>query len=294
MEGRSHVLSGWVTGALVGSVLPIAPGHAVLGATGGVLAFAAVAAGAAAFNDLDHDDAAASRVLGPVSRLLAETVQLYARGIYRLTRGPGDPVKRGAHRGATHAVPLLVAPCAAIAALPWVASGVAGSVAEVAGWDVAAARLWAGPVAVAAVIAFALLLVADRLGSRFLAAVGVLGVVGGGTVMAGDPAGALVAVAPWVALAVLVGTATHVVGDAVTECGGPWLAPLYTRDGARWVRIALPKWVAFRTGARFERLFVFPALALAAVAVTPVVGPTVLDIALPRLVDMGHDAIQAF
>lgn len=281
--GRTHVLSGYVTGTLTGTALGFP--------ASGVVAFSIVAAGAAALNDLDHDHAAASRVLGPVSRLLAETVQAYARLLYRVTRGPGDPDRRGAHRGATHALPLLLIPCAVLLVLPHAASGVAGSVAELAGANPGPVQRWAGPAAVAVVVGFCVLLAADRLGGRVLIAATVAGVVLG---VGHDPATALLSVTPWVALAVLVGTVTHVMGDAVTEQGGPWLAPLYRQDSGsdrerRWVRLALPKVLAFRTGGWFERWVVFPALVVAAVLVTPVLGGWLLDTAAGP----AHGAVEA-
>lgn len=286
MEGKSHVLSGWCTGMLAGAALPIP--------TAGAIGFAAVAAGAAALNDLDHDDAAATRVLGPLSRILAEAVQAYARMLYRLTRGPGDPEKRGAHRGATHSIPLLLIPCGLLAVLPWIASTLGGSVAELAGWNTQAAERWTGPVAVGVVIGFCLLIAADRLGSRFLAGAALLAVLFGAMKLdVGDPAQALVSVAPWVALAVLVGTITHVLGDWVTECGLYALAPLYRvgqgEERQHWVRLALPKWAAFKTGQWFERWIVFPLLILAGLAVTPGLWPLVS----PLLQHAGHATAEA-
>lgn len=270
MMGRSHVISGWCTGVLVGSRLPI-PAAAVIG-------FGCVGAGAAALNDLDHDDAAASRVLGPISRLLAETVQCYARWIYRRTRGQGDPEHRGAHRGATHALPLLPIPCAALWVMPWIVAAVARSVGKLhTGWDPDLMARWAGATSVAMVIGFCLLLVADRLGSRVLiGAAGLALLLGGAQTDIHDPAGLLWSLAPWTALAVLVGTVTHVLGDLVTECGLYALAPFYRvgegKDRKHWVRIALPRWLAFKTGHWFENWVVFPLLAGSAVLVTPVVG----------------------
>lgn len=230
MLGRSHVLSGWCTGMLAGAALPIP--------TVGAIGFATVAAGAAALNDLDHDDAAATRVLGPLSRILAEAVQAYARLLYRLTRGPGDPEQRGAHRGATHSIPLLLIPCGLLAVLPWIASKVGSSVAELAGWDTVAAERWAGPVAVGVVIGFCLLVAADRLGSRFLAGAALLAVLFGALKLdVGDPAHALASVAPWVALAVLVGT-----GLARARRLGYRVRPVRPRA-------ALPSWEGRRTSA---------------------------------------------
>lgn len=271
---------------LAGAALPIP--------TVGAIGFATVAAGAAALNDLDHDDAAATRVLGPLSRILAEVVQAYARLLYRLTRGPGDPEKRGAHRGATHSIPLLLIPCGLLAVLPWIASKMSGSVAELAGWDTGSAERWTGPVAVGVVIGFCLLVAADRLGSRFLAGAALLAVLFGALKLdVGDPAHALASVAPWVALAVLVGTVTHVLGDWITECGLYALAPLYRigkgEERQHWVRLALPKWAAFKTGGWFEHGVVFPLLILAGLAVTPGVWPLIS----PLIWDAGHGAVEA-
>lgn len=295
--GRSHVASGWCTGALVGYMIGLPPA--------GVVGFGCVTAGASALNDLDHDDSSASRVLGRVSALLADLVQAYARWVYRVTRGPGDPRRKGAHRGATHSLPLLLLPCAALAVLPWLGSVLTRSVAAVAGWDGEPVAYWVGPVAVGAVIVFCVLVAADRLGSRVLvgaafAAVGLSvgqgqgqgsvgqGSVGQGSVGQGgvvqDWAAGLVAVAPWVALAVLVGTVTHVLGDLVTESGLYAFAPLYrvqvgTDRERRWVRVALPKWLAFKTNGWFEQRVVFPALAVCAVLLIPGVWPLAVELA---------------
>ncbi len=256
MLGRSHILSGWCTGALTATAIGLPPV--------GIVAFGCVTAGASALNDLDHDDACASRVLGPVSRALAELVQAYARLLYRLTRGPGDPRRRGAHRGATHSIPLLLPPCGVLAVLPQVLPAV-----------------WAAWL-VGVVIGFCLLLVADRLGSRVLAGAVVTVVLGGGVSLDADPVAALVVVAPWVALAVLTGTVTHVLGDLVTESGLYAFAPLYHRgEGERrkhWVRIALPKWLAFKTSGWFELGIVFPALVVCGVLLVPGVWSVVITV----------------
>ncbi|HEU0090169.1 MAG TPA: metal-dependent hydrolase [Pseudonocardiaceae bacterium] len=275
--GRSHVASGWCSGVLAGSALPLPPAA--------VIGFGCVGAGAAALNDLDHDDSSATRALGRLSHLLADLVQAYARWVYRRTRGPGDPRHRGAHRGATHALPLLPLPCTVLAGLPWAASVIGAAVAALAGWDGELVSRWAGAGVVAAVIGFCLLVAADRLGSRFLVAAGMAaGVACSWQFGIEDPVQTLVLMAPWVALAVLVGTVTHVLGDLVTEHGLCALAPLYrvnagTSQERRWVRVALPKWLAFKTGQWFEHRVVFPLLVVAAVLVTPGVWPLVVSAA---------------
>ncbi|MGQ0778369.1 MAG: metal-dependent hydrolase [Pseudonocardiales bacterium] len=276
--GRSHVASGWCSGALFGYLIGLPPA--------GVVGFGCVTAGASALNDLDHDDSSASRLLGPVSALLADGVQAYARWVYRVTRGPGDPRRKGAHRGATHSLPLLPLPCVALAVLPWLVSGLARSVAAVAGWDGELVAYWAGPAAVAAVIVFCVLVAADRLGNRVLVGAGfaAVGLSVGQDGVSQDWAAGLVSVAPWVALAVLIGTVTHILGDLVTEAGLYAFAPLYrvqigTDKERRWVRVALPKWLAFKTNGWFEQGVVFPVLAVCAVLLVPGVWPVAVEVA---------------
>ncbi len=280
--GRSHVASGWCSGALAGYLIGLPPA--------GVVGFGCVTAGASALNDLDHDDSSASRVLGPVSALLAELVQAYARWVYRVTRGPGDPRRKGAHRGATHSLPLLPVPCAALAALPWLMSGLGRWLSAVVGWDEGIVY-WIAPVSVAAVIVFCVLVAADRLGRRMLVGAGFAagGLMAGQGGMSQDGvlsawAAGLVSVAPWVALAVLIGTVTHVLGDLVTEAGLYAFAPLYrvrvgTDQERRWVRVALPKWLAFKTNGWFEQGVVFPVLTVCAVLLVPGMWPLAVELA---------------
>lgn len=257
MLGRSHVVSGWCTGAATGQLFGLPP-TAVVG-------FGCVAAGASALNDLDHPQSSASRVLGPLSGLLSWLVQAYARMMYAATRGPGDPRARGAHRGATHAIPLLPLPCAVLAALPWLLTPI---------------HPWAGAGVVAAVMALCLIVAADRMGHR-LVALGLVLAAGGLGASVDDPRTALLAAAPWIALAVLVGTITHVLGDAITEYGVPVWAPLYrTNPGTgrerRWVRVKLPSWLAFRTGGWFELRVMFPLLVGCGVLAIPGIASTAI------------------
>lgn len=259
MMGRSHVASGWCAGCAAGSALGLPPA--------GIVGFALIVAGAAALPDLDHDRSSATRVLGPVSRVLAEMVQLYARVAYRATRGPGDPVSARAHRGATHSIPLLIlVTFPALLAAPRAAVWVTG-------------RSWAAAVVVGAVAGFCALMVLDRLGGRFLAFVVVAGLGSAGVSAAPpDPVRVLAEMGPWVAVAVLLGTVVHVIGDAVTEYGVPVWAPFLrsapgTPREKRWVRVALPEWAAFKTGRWFERWVVSPVLTVGAVVLVPGVWP---------------------
>ncbi|MGH3933297.1 MAG: hypothetical protein ACRDTF_25350, partial [Pseudonocardiaceae bacterium] len=82
----------------------------------------------------------------------------------------------------------------------------------------------------------------------------------------------------------LIGTVTHVLGDLVTEAGLYAFAPLYrvrvgTDQERRWVRVALPKWLAFKTNGWFEQGVVFPALTVCAVLLVPGVWPVAVELA---------------
>lgn len=290
--GRTHVLAGYPFGVLLAAALHL-PEAADIG-------LGIVSAGAAALNDLDCGGASAARVLGPVSGALSSVVQGYSKLIYRLTRGEGDPVDRGAHRYATHALPLLVlVQTPVLFALPWVVSAVASSAARLhPGWDAPLVGHWAGAGAVAAVLGFCLLMVMDRLGSRFLAGAALLVLaIGGAHVDLHDPASVLWTLAPWAALAVLAGTVSHVLMDEITEEGTPIGAPFLTRQTRRgtqrWVRVRLPKWLGIKTDHWFEHLVVFPLCAIAAVVVTPVIGPWVLAHVLPVLLSGGQHVMRA-
>lgn len=267
MMGREHVFSGAWTGAKTAYVLNELP--MVTLTPGAMVAFALVSAGAAALNDLDHPQSSASRVLGPVSGLLSDLVQAYARAMYLVTRGPGDPRSRGAHRGATHAIPMLPLPCGVMAVLPHLASRV---------------YPWAGAIMVGAIVGLCVIVAADRMGSRLVAVGLIVAVTGLGVSAGSDLGAALVSAAPWVALAVLVGTITHVLGDLITEYGVPVWAPLHrTNPGTsrerRWVRVQLPSWLAFKTGGWFERIVMFPLLVWLAVTAMPRVWPMVRGVA---------------
>lgn len=291
--GKTHVIAGYPWGVLVASALGMPP--AVQIASG------LVSAGASALNDLDCKGASAARVLGPVSDLLSWLVRLYAAAIYHTTRGEGDDEDAGTHRKATHAVPIIVlVQTPLLLAMPYIVEAIARSLASLRqGADAELIGHWAGAGFVAAVIGFCLLMVLDRLGTKFLAAAAVVALVAGGlSVDLSDPAGQLWAMSPWVVLMVLAGTVCHVVFDEITEGGTPFAAPIFKRDTRsgpkRWVMIRLPEILAIETGKKAERWGVYPLCLIAAVLVTPVIGPWVIANVLPVLMGMGQDAYRAF
>lgn len=292
--GKTHVAAGYPPGVLLASALGFPPIAQI--------ASGLVSSGAAALNDLDCKGASAARVLGPVSDALSWLVRRYADAIYGATRGEGDPADAGTHRKATHAIPvLLLVQTPLLLAMPYIMSAITRSLAKLRP-ELPAETIghWAGAGFVAAVIGFCLLMVLDRLGSRFVASAAVLALVVSGAstgIDLTDPAGLLWAMSPWVALMVLAGTVCHVVFDEITEGGTPFAAPLFTREGRggtrRWVVIRLPEILAIETGKKAERFVVYPLCLLAAVLVTPVAGPWVLNVVSPLLLDAGHEAIEA-
>jgi membrane-bound metal-dependent hydrolase YbcI (DUF457 family) len=271
MMGRSHALTGWCAGALTGQAVGLPPVAAA--------AFALVTTGAACLNDLDHDDSAATRSLGPFSRLVAECVQFLSRLTFAATRGPGDPPGGGEHRYATHSLVMLVPIAAAVWALPWLATSTVWVVLRLTPLDSPALLHWAPPATAAAMITFCVAVAYNRLGvivPLVAVPVGVLLVLGR------EVDDALTSVWPWLVVAVVLGAVVHVFGDLVTEYGVPLFAPLYRRGSGqqqeRWVRIQLPSLLAFRAGGPLENLIVYPALWVAAVLVTPGLWGAVLHV----------------
>lgn len=221
MMGRTHMLTGALTGVALSPLLATSLPDAVL--------LTAVTAGFALVPDLDHPDSLATRLLGPVTGLVSRGVRAGSRRLYLATRTTRDVWVDGEHRAATHT--LLFA--AWVGVLVGVGSWVAGS------W-------WVG-----GVVLVGSGLAGRSLGRRVapLAAAGVLGWV------AGLPDGE---VAAWrVGAAAGVGCLVHCLGDAVTLSGCPLLWPLRVR-GQVWFRVRLPAGWRLRTDGVVERRVVLP------------------------------------
>jgi membrane-bound metal-dependent hydrolase YbcI (DUF457 family) len=80
----------------------------------------------------------------------------------------------------------------------------------------------------------------------------------------------------WIGVAVFLGCVVHVLGDALTRAGVPFLWPLPIR-GQRWFRIGSPRRLRFAAGGDAERLFVFPVFVLLGVLLAPGVLPVVVS-----------------
>lgn len=245
MMGRSHALSGWCAGLAMAPV-------AGLTSIAEVVPFAAATAGYALLPDLDHPGAKASRLLGPLTRIVSAAVRAFSGILYRITKGPRDEDSTGKHRHATHTL-------AAAVLLGVLAAGAGGN---------------GGRWAVLAVALTGLLLAADVLGDWVIAVV--LGAAAwsiAGGMLPGDSAAEAVQaglgeIGSWIGLAVAVGMFVHCLGDSLTRSGCPWLWPLPIR-GETWYEIRLPRGLRFRTGGWVEQLIIVPALLIAAVLLLP-------------------------
>jgi hypothetical protein len=238
MMGRTHALTGWCAG------LAVAP-FVGAGAIEQAVLFATTTAGFALLPDLDHPHARASKLLGPLSRLLSWLLRHASGALYQLTKGPRDEKRTGTHRHLSHTV------------LFAVGLGMLATAGTQAG----------GPYAVAAVAVFGLLLAEDALGDWMLI------VSAGGIVwwlyLAGpNPTAELDQLAGLLGIAVAVGCFTHCLGDAITESGCPFLFPLLIA-GETWYEIRLPRPMRIRTGKKVEQLLIFPVFLVLAVVLLP-------------------------
>ncbi len=245
--GRTHALTGALAGLVVGRL-------ADFDTVTALLPFAAVTAGYSLVPDLDHPNATASRLLGPITGVLSRALRGSSAWVYARTKGPRDEPE-GRHRHLTHTL---------IFAL-------------VLGGICAVSTAFGGPWVVSGWIGFGLLLAADRLGpiALFSYTVGTVWWLPN-TIINGQPLGpaALAALneqAGWLGLAVALGCFVHCLGDAVTESGCPflWLIWPFPIRGETWYEIRPPAWLRFRTGKGVENYLVFPAVAAGCVLALP-------------------------
>ena len=249
MMGRSHALSGWCAGLAAAPLIGLT-------SVAEVIPFAAATAGYALLPDLDHPGASASRLLGPLTRLVSGVVRAFSGVLYNLTKGPRDEDSTGKHRHATHTL-------AAAIGLGVLAAGLGDR----------------GKWAVLAVAVTGLVLAADALGDWIVLAV--LGAAGWsvagsvlpatavpGTTAADAVQAGLTEIGGWIGMAVGLGMFVHCLGDSLTRSGCPWLWPLPIR-GETWYELRLPKLLRFRTGNWVERLLIVPVLVAAGVLLLP-------------------------
>lgn len=240
--GRTHALSGWCVG------LALAP---TIGATTvhQAVAFAATTAGYALLPDLDHPGARASKLLGPITKVLSWLLRKASAGVYQLTKGPRDEHVKGTHRHLSHT--LLFA--AAMGAATYFGT-------RAGGWY-----------AVAGVVLFGVVLAADALGDWLLLVAGAVTAWWAFTASAG---GELEQLTGWLGIAVAAGCVAHCLGDALTEHGCPFLFPLPIA-GETWYEVRPPSHLRFRTGKRVENRLMFPLFVVLGVLLLPGVWTTI-------------------
>ncbi len=240
MMGRSHLATGLAAGAALAALLDLAPMASCLAAL--------VTGGYALLPDLDHPEARASRLAGPVSRAVSSGVRVVSRRVYLATRSRCDERLDGEHRALTHTVAFAV----------WVAS-----CSWLSGW-------LAGGAGLAAVVGLGLWLAADcyrRLAGPALAvaswwlATSWLAVDPDAGLAASSGGGSWLAVGPaasqwWLAVCAGLGCLVHTLGDAVTVSGVPLWWPVRVR-GRAWHRVR-PRRLRLRTGGVWERRWVEP------------------------------------
>jgi membrane-bound metal-dependent hydrolase YbcI (DUF457 family) len=250
MMGRSHALSGWCVGLAVAPMVGLT-------SVAQVVPFAAATAGYALVPDLDHPGASASRLLGPVTRLVSAAVRTFSGVLYNITKGPRDEDSTGKHRHATHTL--------AAAILLGV---LAASLGDRGKW------------AVLAVAVTGLVLAADALGDWIVLVVlgatawSVTGTALPGTTAADAVQAGLSEIGGWIGVAVGLGMFVHCLGDSLTRSGCPWLWPLPIR-GETWYELRLPRPLRFSTDSWVERLIIVPLLLVAAVLLLPGALPAV-------------------
>jgi membrane-bound metal-dependent hydrolase YbcI (DUF457 family) len=260
MMGSSHALSGaavWLTGSLALDQLAHFHQTPLQLAVG-----TAICAGGALVPDLDlsgrvttrQGGATVAHTFGVFSLFLAECIEKFSLGVYKLTRMKHDPPRRNGHRTLTHTIVFNVGVGYGTLALcqaygKWAVMGVlfvAFALALRGLFEKWAER--AGWVIVTIAAAGAAFLVYERLpGDRGY---------------------------PLLGVAVGIGGLIHLLGDMITRHGSPILWPIPT--GRRmWRNIGLPHRVALIAGDKTETVFlrtVFATVAIfaAAVLVAPI------------------------
>lgn len=250
MLGRSHAATGLLAGLATAPTLELTrPAE--------ILLFATTTAGYALLPDLDHPEARASRLLGPLTGLLSRGLRRLSGAVYQATRGPRDERREGTHRHLTHTV---------------VFAAVLGSL-------VAAGGALVGSWFVLGVLLFGVLLAQDALGDWLLLVAAGLGLW---LLTQTDLPAALTHIGAWVGIAVGVGCVAHCLGDALTLSGCPFLWPIRIR-GEAWFEIGPPEQLRFRTGGLFEELVILPLTLFGCLLLCPIIGAWLLS----NLVSLG-------
>jgi membrane-bound metal-dependent hydrolase YbcI (DUF457 family) len=246
MMGRTHALTGWCAGLAVAPVVGISTlSQAVV--------FAATTAGYALLPDLDHPGARASKLLGPVTGALSWLLRHASASLYKVTKGPRDERKKGAHRHLSHTLLFALL------------------LGGLTAWGTSVG----GPWVVVGVVVFGLLLAEDALGD-WLLPVACGAVVWWVVENSPDVLTQLDSVSGLLGIAVALGCFTHCLGDALTESGCPFLFPIPIA-GETWYELRPPKKLRFSTGTKVETAILFPTFVVLGVLLIPGVWPALVN-----------------
>lgn len=240
MMGPSHALSGaaaWLTGSLALDYLGGFHQTPLQLAVG-----TAMCAGGALLPDLDlsgkvtanRGGATVAHTFGVVSLFLAECVEKFSLGVYKLTRGKKDPDRENGHRTLTHTIVYNVALGAGTTLLCWRAGK----------WAVIGVLF----------VTFAMMLRglfvkwAHRAGWVIVTLVSAAAAFGTYQRLPSDRG------YPILGLAIGVGGLIHLLGDLLTDRGCPLFWPIPTAKGKRWRAIGVPNSIAIKVGGSVEVL----------------------------------------
>jgi hypothetical protein len=249
--GPTHAVSGataWLAGAgLTASVLGYHQTPIELAV------YTAVCAGSALLPDLDcsgavlknKGGATVARTFGVVSLFLAEVVEKFALGVYRLTKTRHDEKRTNGHRTLTHTWLFNVL----------LGIGVAALCNSVGKWAVIGVLFFTFGLAVRGLMAD----VARKSGWILVTA---LSACAAGLAIMTLPADRGY---PLLGLAVGAGGVIHTFGDMITRHGCPVLWPIIWHR-QRWWEFGVPKAMAVKVDGWFERAVLLPGLTIAAFA----------------------------
>ena len=234
--GRTHALTGWCGGLVAAPLVGVSDAASAL-------VFAVGATGAALLPDLDHLNARATRLLGPITWCVSKALRGLSRLAYNTTATSADSRRNDPHRTLTHTFLFSLA----------------------LGGVVAAVTAMTGVVGVLITAGLLLLLAVDALGPWMLAAAapGVIGILLDPDALEQLPAGLGVAVA--------LGGVVHILGDWVTEAPVPMLWPVPI-VGRRWFPCNAPRFVRFRVDGKTETHLLAPLFTVLGVLLIPGVG----------------------
>jgi membrane-bound metal-dependent hydrolase YbcI (DUF457 family) len=249
--GPTHAISG-AAAWLVGSAVAVHYGGHMQSPVE-LTTYTIACAGAALLPDLDSSGrvttnqggATVAHTFGVVSLFVAECVEKFSLGIYKLTRSRKDGRRRNGHRTFTHT---------------WVFAGLVG-----AGVGYLGNHFGKPAVVIALFLLFGMGirgLLADQAKSSGWIVVTALSALAAYVATSELPGGRGY---PLLGLAVGAGCVVHTFGDMITRAGCPvvWPVPI---EGERWHEIGLPDRIALRAGGTVEKVVVVPAFIAIAVA----------------------------